>query len=407
MKKKRLKKLLIIDMILLISVVTVFVSTQYAGALDMNGNAEITVELGEKFEDPGVKSSLASSSGDVDTSKVGEYTITYRLWGKSTTRTVHVIDPKQFVVGLKGSEIQKVREGDPYVEGGAFAIDKKTGPAMDTDIETSGKVDTSKPGTYTVTYKVKFGGIERTATRQVEVISKDKFGKKADLIPVLMYHWIYSDKDEPEIIDGNWIYDKELEKHLEYLNSEKYYYPSWKELKAWIDGEIELPEKSVILTFDDGKTAFLKNGKPLFEKYKIPVTSFMICWNENNASTKIKKYASEYIDFESQTYALHRGGSTPGYRGVIADLDKQEIGEDLRKAYKVLGNNDAMSYPYGDYTDEAREAIKEEGILCAFTTEYGRVKRGMDNTILPRIRVFNTTNFETWKDAVSNIYARN
>lgn len=400
MKKKKLKKFLIIDMILLIAVVAVFVATRYVGALDMRGDTEITVELGEEFEDPGVKSSWASASGDVDTDKVGKYTITYRLWGKSVTRTVHVIDPNQFVVGLKGSEIQKVKEGDPYIEGGAFAIDRKKGPVMDTDIQISGKVDTSKPGTYEIKYKVKFNDVERVATRKVEVISEDKFGKKADRVPVMMYHWIYTDEDKPENIDGNWIHDKELERHLKHLNSEKFYYPSWKELRAWIDGEIELPDKSIILTFDDGKKAFLKNGKPLFEKYKVPVTSFMICRDRNDPNTKMKKYASEYIDFESHTHSLHRGGSTPGYRGIIADLDKHEISKDLKNAYKVLGNNDALAYPYGDYTDEAREAIREEGILCAFTTEYGRVERGMDYTVLPRIRVFGTTNFEIWKDAI-------
>lgn len=383
---------------MLLAIAGVFVFVQFANGLEMRGDKEMSVEVGEKFKDPGVKSPFASVTGEVDTDKVGDYKITYELGGDKVTRTVHVVDPKQFVIGLKGSAVQKVREGDPYIDGGAFATNRKKGPV--TDIKASGEVDTSKPGLYKIKYTAVTDGITLTTTRNVEVVPKSEFGKTASSVPVLMYHWIYSDKNKPDSIDGNWIKDKDLEKHLEYLKSEGYYYPSWKELSAWIDGKIELPEKSIILTFDDGKKDFFENGIPLFEKYKIPVTSFMICWEHNYAKSKLREYASEYIDFESHTYDMHQGGTVEGHRGIIANMSKDEIAKDLARAAKKVGSNDAMAYPYGDYTDAAKEAVKEQKILCSFTTEYGQVKKGMDKTILPRVRVFGDSNFDTWKASI-------
>jgi peptidoglycan/xylan/chitin deacetylase (PgdA/CDA1 family) len=215
-----------------------------------------------------------------------------------------------------------------------------------------------------------------------------------------MYNHVYSADDRPSNLTGNWILDTDLEEQVKFLSENGYYYPGWKELRAWIDGEISLPAKSIVVTFDGGKKDFLKHGAPLFEEYRIPVTVFMACWEKNAGAEKVVKYASSYIDFESHSYAMAQGGQSRGYRGIVADMSKDEIKEDLEKAHKIIGNNDAFSYPYGDVTNDCIEALQEQGILCAFITDYGRVRQGMDPYRLPRVRVLGDQSFESWRQSV-------
>ena len=359
MKKKRLRRFLIIDLVLLVAVVATFVVFRNAVKLGKDGDEEMTPE--------------------------------------TVTETV---DSEQIVLGLKGGDYQKVLAGEKYIEGGAFAIDKEVGALPEESITIDGDVNTKKAGKYEVKYTVTSSGITESTIRTVEVVDESDYGAKATSVPVMMYHWIYSEDDQPDNIDGNWIIDTKMEEQLKYLSDNNYYYPSWAELSAWIDGEISLPEKSIVMTFDDGKLAFFDHGKPLFKKYNVPVTSFMICWDKNYALAKICEDANEYTCLENHSYSMHQAGNVEGHRGIIAQMSQDEILADFKAAQERIVNNDAFAYPYGDYTDAARAAIKEQGFLCAFTTEYGPVTQGMDKTILPRVRVMGDASFETWKDSL-------
>ncbi len=302
------------------------------------------------------------------------------------------------VMGLKGPEVQFVLEGEKYIENGAFAIDTRTGALQESDISIKGKVDTARPGDYKIEYSAKSDGLKAKTERTVRVLTEEEYGQKAGNVPVLMYHWVYSADDVPEALDGNWILDTDLDEQMAFLSENEFYFPGWKELRAWIDGEISIPAKCAIVTFDDGTYAFLKHGRPVLEKYRIPATSFMI-GKKNDAAKKIRSYASPYIDFESHTNAMHIKNEETG-RGIATVMSKEDISKDLAKAAKLVGSNDAMAYPYGDYTDDMIDAVREQGILCAFTIEYDRVRQGMDPMRLPRVRVLGTESFQDWKNSV-------
>mgnify|MGYP002626973812 CR=1 FL=1 len=368
--------------------------------LALNGDEEITIELGEDYDDPGTNVESAAVSGEVDTSSAGTYVIEYTYRDQKVTRTVYVTDPDRIVMGVRGSETQLVKQGDPYIENGAFAIDKKSGAISPDDIKVSGEVDTSTPGDYVVTYTAATDDAASSITRTVRVLTEEDFGSNDNEVSVMMYGSVYTSSDIPAKLTGNWILDTDFEEQLKYLSDRNYYYPGWKELRAWIDGKISLPDNSIAVTFDGGKKALFQYGVPLLEKYRIPATIFLTCWEKNGAEGKIRKYASEYASFESNSYAMHQGGHVSGYTGIVAEMSKSEIKEDLAKAYEVIRSNDAFSYPYGDVTTDAYEAVEEQGFSCAFTTYYGRVTPGMDPMKLPRVRVLGTESFEVWRQSV-------
>ena len=72
----------------------------------------------------------------------------------SAERTIKLIDKVAPTIKLKGGSTVYIKLNEKYTEQGATATDEIDGDLTD-KIQTSGKVDTSKSGSYTITYKVK------------------------------------------------------------------------------------------------------------------------------------------------------------------------------------------------------------------------------------------------------------
>lgn len=128
------------------------------------------------------------------------------------------------------------------------------------------------------------------------------------------------------------------------------------------------------------------------EKYQVPATSYIIA--SKNGEEKVKKYASEYISFQSHSYNMHIGGGTIGHGGIISALTKDEIKDDLQKAQTIVQNTE--SFAYRDVTEDAKQAVKDANILCSFSTEYGKVFKGDDPTSLKRVRVLGDASLESF-----------
>lgn len=306
--------------------------------------------------------------------------------------------PGDIVIGLNGDEDTYVLVGEDYLEAGAHATEPVDG-LLNSQIEISGEVDTSKPGDYTVTYTVDDSqGHTATAERRVHVV--DEMDTMEGGMPILMYHYVYADDAPPEDLNSNYIAASAFEEQLQYLTEHNFYFPSYPEIQAFIEGTHSLPANSIALTFDDGEYGFLSVGIPLLEKYQVPATSFIICVNAD-ARQVIIDHRSPYVSFQSHGFDLHKPGGSIGHGGVISALAKDEIVADLKQAQEVLGTTEAFAYPFGDVTDDARQAVDEAGILCAFTTENGWAHVGDDVRSLPRVRMNGGTSLEGFIGSIS------
>ena len=113
----------------------------------------------------------------MNTALLGTYTITYNVTDASgniatqVTRTVNIVDTTPPVITLSGSSMMQIYRGTTYIDAGASWIDN-----YDTSctISSSGSVDSSTLGTYTITYtSTDSSGNTRIETRSVQVISGD------------------------------------------------------------------------------------------------------------------------------------------------------------------------------------------------------------------------------------------
>jgi len=143
-----------------------------APEITINGSEAVSILLGTTYSDAGAKAIDAvdgaisvETNGTVDTETVGIYTIIYTATDNANniataTRRVTVIDPTSSSDTIKpiltlngGVSAITLTIGDTYTELGASATDNKDGD-ITSKITTIGLVDTSKAGTYTITYSV-------------------------------------------------------------------------------------------------------------------------------------------------------------------------------------------------------------------------------------------------------------
>ena len=133
------------------------------------GDATITIMMGDTYTDAGataidavngIITSYVTTTGTVDTNVVGTYTIVYNVSDYSgnasvpVTRTVIVVsDAIPPVIYLIGDATITIMKGDTYIDAGATATDNIDG-TITSNIITTGTVNNTIAGTYTITYNV-------------------------------------------------------------------------------------------------------------------------------------------------------------------------------------------------------------------------------------------------------------
>ncbi|MEL7598058.1 MAG: polysaccharide deacetylase family protein, partial [Clostridiaceae bacterium] len=90
-------------------------------------------------------------------------------------------------------------------------------------------------------------------------------------VPVLMYHSIGYEKDNPVRLPV-----ENLEKQMKYLKDNNYTTLSLDELYDYFENNKPIPEKSIVLTFDDGYLDNYTKLYPVLKKYGLKGTIFVI-----------------------------------------------------------------------------------------------------------------------------------
>ncbi|MGN1327250.1 MAG: polysaccharide deacetylase family protein, partial [Clostridia bacterium] len=199
-------------------------------------------------------------------------------------------------------------------------------------------------------------------------------------LPVLMYHFFY-DKNETTGADNNWMEISDFEAQMKYLSDNNFYFPTWQEVEDYIDEKISLPEKSIVITVDDGDDSFFELAVPVIQKYDVKATTFVITsWYGYRARDK-----EENISYQSHSDCMHEGASNG--KGVMLSWSYDKIFTDVKNSSEILGGSTVFCYPFGQYNDLDKKVLEDAGYKLAFTTEGGRVYKGSDKYALPRVRM--------------------
>lgn len=214
-------------------------------------------------------------------------------------------------------------------------------------------------------------------------------------VKTLTYHFIYS--PEYTKCDQSICFKlSQFEEHLKYLKENNGFALTLEELELYIDGKINIPEKSIVLTIDDGTIINPQGVIELLEKYDIYATIFLItAWADPN------NFKSTHLALESHTHNMHNQYECAGYGsqgGGILCLSEEKVLEDLKKSQELVGGSKYFAYPFFDFNDRAISLLKKAGFHMAFigqsTTDGNSYPNVTDKFKVPRKTIFSDTTMD-------------
>ena len=376
--------------------------------IKLKGDREITLDYGSEYKDLGANAYYKNKNiskdikivSNIDLNKIGSYTynysIKYKKQSKSVIRKINIVDTKAPEISLNGKAEVSLYVGDNYKEENANATDNYDGDITD-KISISGEVDTSKVGEYVITYNIlDSSNNEASIERKIKVIEKPKAVQK---IAVLNYHFFYEDWNSEPCHESICEKMDTFRKQLQYLNDNGFKTLTMKEFVDWMYGKIDVPEKSVLITIDDGAYGTGKhNGNhliPALEQYKVNATLFLITgwWDISN-------YQSPYLEVESHTHDLHIEESS-GYRSKVNHVGYDRLMEDLKQSIEVTKSTNAFCFPFYESSSESIRAVKDSGFKVAFVGGNRKASRNDDKFRIPRYPIQNSTSMEQFKNMVN------
>ena len=127
-------------------------------------------------------------------------------------------------------------------------------------------------------------------------------------------------------------------------------------------------KKSCLITFDDGYEGVYKNAYPIAKKYNIPFAMFIINKNMGNQGVITWEQAKEMKESGLVTIASH-SVDHPEFTKISTKDACDNVNKSYNEIEEKLGkeNTKIFTYPYGLYTTEQEEKLKEQGYIQNLT----------------------------------------
>jgi len=223
------------------------------------------------------------------------------------------------------------------------------------------------------------------------------------LVPILTYH------DLAPAAKGRMVMGaKGFEEQMRYLKANGYRVITLKEFVEFVSLQRQLPEKSVLITFDDGYRSFLRYAYPVLKELGFSATLFIYTdyvANGGNAFTwpELKKLADEgfFIEAHSKSHGDMVRAKGEGAAEYNRRLEA-ELVQPKALFEKYLGYvPDIIAYPYGRQDDIVAQRTKERGYIAAFTVRRQGSQSFVDPHRIHRIQIYPEMNMAEFVKSLS------
>ncbi|MCX7120467.1 MAG: polysaccharide deacetylase family protein [Gammaproteobacteria bacterium] len=221
-------------------------------------------------------------------------------------------------------------------------------------------------------------------------------------IPIFVYH-----NFEPVKKGSMTISTPRFEEQLQWLKTNGFTVIPLKEAVGYLQGKIaSVPEKSVVVTIDDGRITVYQYALPIVKKYNIPVTLFIypsiishqpyaMTWEQlktlqQTGLFNIQDHTYSHPNFKQEK--KHR--SAASYQNFI---DKELTGSKKTLEAKSGAPVNLLAWPFGIYNDEVEKAAAKDGFTMAFSIAYRCAAKSDRAMAVPRYMILQSQNMNLFK----------
>lgn len=211
--------------------------------------------------------------------------------------------------------------------------------------------------------------------------------------PILMYHRIGYQPG-----DGIVVSPELFEKQLLFLKENNYQTIS---LATWHKSTTQgkkLPDKSIILTFDDGYKDNWEQAAPLLKKYGFSATVFMVAGQigkENNWDAVPPRRGAPLMSIEELKGWMDQGGEVGSHGMSHANItlaDPTTLRYEIQKSKEILETSleapvDFFCYPYGFLNVNVKKELELIGYQGALAILFNAKWSNLDWFAIPRIKI--------------------
>lgn len=201
-------------------------------------------------------------------------------------------------------------------------------------------------------------------------------------VPVLNYHKI------DYLQHALSLSPEEFDSQMAYLANNGYHTISPDQLMAHLNYGKRLPDKPVVITFDDGYLDNYTHAYPILKKYGFTATIFVV--------TGLIGTDERFMNWDQVRQMQQAGfvfGSHTENHVALDQISIEQAKEELAKSRRVLKEQTGQTaryfaYPTGAYNLQIEELVREAGYRAAFTIRYGQAGPDSDPYALERIPLF-------------------
>ncbi len=209
-------------------------------------------------------------------------------------------------------------------------------------------------------------------------------------LPILMYHDVKTEGAGKDAVTP-----QELEEDLRWLRQEGYTAVTMAQVLDYVDEGQPLPEKPVMLSFDDGCQSAVTVVLPLLREYDVPIVLSVIGGSADEFSAmpgesprrahatwaQLRTLADSGLgELQNHSYGLH--GFSAGAWGCDRRSGEsredyfQRLAGDVMLAQERIWTEtgclpSVFTYPYGRYSAQSEEVLEELGFRATLTCDFG------------------------------------
>jgi peptidoglycan/xylan/chitin deacetylase (PgdA/CDA1 family) len=207
-------------------------------------------------------------------------------------------------------------------------------------------------------------------------------------VPILMYHYIRVNPDPNDQIGyGLSVTPEAFKAEMEFLAARGYRAIAMRDLEPYVATGRTPPEKTVVLTFDDGYRDFYTEAFPLLKKLGFGATLYMITDLIDN-----NRYLTADMLRELSAAGIEVGSHSASHADMPSlrpDRLRHELVDSRAILEGIVGRPVvAFCYPSGRYSASVRQAVQAAGYTTSVTVEPGIFHGKEERFTIPRVRIY-------------------